>query len=158
MKIELKINGKAIELSEEIKEQIKKVCGQEVKVRPELGEEDFWIIATEGIVEKLYYNTNEDVAVWNAGNGFFTKKEAEKELAKRQAIQRIKDYILENGMYWEPDWNDDNLKYNFYYEDKVEIDYGIQCKRYSPIGYLESEEHAEKVLEDNKEDLEIIFM
>jgi hypothetical protein len=155
MNIELKINGKAIELSEEIKEQIKKACGQ-VKLRPTM-EEKYWAI-TGGEVGSFYFDGGLiDNNIWNAGNGFFTKEEAQKELAKRQAIQRVKDYILENGMYWEPDWNDDNLKYNFYYEDKVEIDYGIQCKRYSPIGYLESEEHAEKVLEDNKEDLEIIF-
>ena len=156
MKIEQKINGKAIELSEEIKEQIKKACGPEVKIRPFMGETYFDINAS-GMVAKETFELDMDKDIWNLGNGFFTKEEAQKELAKRQAIQRVKDYILENGMYWEPDWNDDNLKYNFYYEDKVEIDYGIQCKRYSPIGYLESEEHAEKVLKDNEEDLNIIF-
>lgn len=158
MNIELKINGKAIELSEETKEQIKKACGQ-VKMRLNEGDK-YWVLDSDGnIFEKKYMRiVGYDDGVWNSGNGFFTKEEAQKELAKRQAIQRVKDYIIENGMYWEPDWNSHNLKYNFYYYvDKVAIDNWIEYKIYSPIGYLKSEEDAEKVLKDNKEDLEIIF-
>jgi len=160
MKIELKINGKAIELSEETKEQIKKACGQ-VKVRPK-DKEDYFFLDSEGIIcETCWEDTYIDINTWNSGNVFFTKEEAKKELDKRQAIQRVKDYIKENGMYFETDWNDDNLKYNFYYfyyaVDKVAIDCWSKYKNYSPIGYLKSKEDAEKVLEDNKEDLELIY-
>ncbi|MDY0144207.1 MAG: hypothetical protein RBR97_20180 [Bacteroidales bacterium] len=156
MKIELKINGKAIELSEETKEQIKKACGQ-VKLRPTM-EEKYWAI-TGGEVGSFYFDGGLiDNNIWNAGNGFFTKEEAQKELAKRQAIQRVKDYILENGMYYEPDWDNGNEKYFFAsYRGKTQIHNFCSNKCYSPIGYLKSNEDAEKVLEDNKEDLEIIF-
>lgn len=156
MKIELKINGKAIELSEETKEQIKKACGQ-VKVRPEMGEE-YWFLGDDYVDMHIWDNDEMDNSCWSSGDGFFTEEEAKKELDKRLAIQRVKDYIKENGMYWEPNWNDCNEKYFFVsHSGETQLHHYCSLKHYSPIGYLKSKEDAEKVLEDNKEDLELIF-
>lgn len=157
MKIELKINGKAIELSKETEEQIKKACGQ-VKVRPEM-EEEYWFIDNDYIDTNIWDNHKTDNKYWNSGNGFFIREEAEKELEKRLAIQRVKDYIKENGMYWEPDWNDNGIEKYFFASQigATQIHNCYSLKYYSPIGYLKSKKDAEKVLEDNKEDLELIF-
>lgn len=157
MKIELKINGKAIELSKEIKEQIKKACGQ-VKVRPEM-EDEYWFVGNNYSHKYIWENDRMDNKCWNSGNGFFTEEEAEKELAKRLAIQRVKDYIVENGMYWEPDWNNNGNEKCFFVSNRGEtqINNCFSLKHYSPIGYLKSKEDAEKVLENNKEDLKLIF-
>lgn len=160
MNIELKINGKEVELSEETKEKIKKACGQ-VKIRPKDGENYFYIGSVGSVYSGSFYKDNPiDNNIFKSGIGFFTEEEAEKELAKRQAIQRVKDYIKENGMYLEPDWNDNSDKYFFDYyfsEDKIGINSRSHYKHYSPIGYLKSAEDAKKVLEDNKEDLELIY-
>lgn len=157
MKIELKINGKAIELSKETEEKIKKACGQ-FKVRPEMREE-YWFIDNDYFDTHIWENDRMDNNCWNSGNGFFTEEEAEKELDKRRAIQRVKDYILRSGMYWEPDRDDSDEKYFFVsYEGETKIySYFSVVKYYSPIGYLKSKKDAEKVLADNKEDLELIF-
>lgn len=157
MKIELKINGKSIELSKEKEEKIIKACSK-VKVRP--NEDDkYWFTNNYYIDTLIWENDEMDNHYWNSGSGFFTEEEAEKELAKRRAIQKIKDYIKENGMYWEPDWNNNgNEKYFFiYHSGETQIHNCFSIKYYSPIGYLKSRGDAEKVLEDNKEDLLLIF-
>lgn len=102
---------------------------------------------------------------WETGNYYETEEEAERiGLAKQEedkAIQRVKDYILENFGEWTPDWRDSNqLKFSFYFDHyKGRVGYygNFEHQNYSPFGYLETGKQAEQVIKDCKEDLEILF-
>ena len=108
----------------------------------------------------LEENLNGAGVSFNVNNWFPTEEEAEKELEKRRAIARVKKYIIDNGMYFEPGWDDINQeKFNIYYYDKDTIDYecSLTICNYSPIGYLKSEEDCKKIKEDCMDDLLIIY-
>ena len=94
-------------------------------------------------------------------NWFATKKEAEKQRDKNQAIARVKEYIAENFGVFEPDWGDFNQdKYVVCYDhkDKELLVYNQRtCADDSSIGYLKSRVEGEQLAEDCKEDLEIIY-
>ena len=97
----------------------------------------------------------------STGNAFHTEEEAKKEKAKRQAIVRIKDYIRENDLEFEPDWEEEEgEKCTIYYDYDSEFfrsEDNFSYKNYSPIGYFRSGDDAKEILENCKKDLEIIF-
>lgn len=75
-------------------DQIKELGLQTVKLRPDIGDE-YWYINTVGSPIKGIYELNVDADLWDAGNGFFTEAEAIKESKRRKAERLIKDYKLE---------------------------------------------------------------
>lgn len=160
MKVTIKINNQDIEA--EIKdEDVAKIVKPKKKLRPELGETYYILYSDTEIVTGLWSDSGGDRKNWSSGNGFFTEAEAEKELAKRQAIQRIKDYIVENDMEFEPDWNDvDQAKYIPYYNEyakKLECRGFCTLQYYTPFSYLGKVNHLEQLNKDCQGDLLIIF-
>lgn len=88
-----------------------------------------------------------------------TEKEAQKELDKLCAIQRVKDYIEDNFGVYEPDLENNKYMYSirFHCEDNQCLwDRHYYTKIYSPYGYLRSEEDANQLIKDCKEDLLLI--
>jgi len=158
--MKITINNAQIELSEEQKQDLlKQLKGEnKIKIRPD-DKEYYYYITKNGEIGVMSYGSSFDKEVWACGNGFFDKESAEKELAKRLAIQRVKDYVKLNNIEFEPDWKDDNQQkhYPVYSCGNIIADYEYDIKRYSPIGYLKSEEDCNKLIEDNKEDLLIIY-
>lgn len=104
----------------------------------------------------------DDTYRWKLGNYYKTSKEAQKALNKQLAIQRVKDYIIENGMYFEPNWDHcDKSKWFISYliipKGRFVVDY-IKTEKYvNPLGYLELEDHAIQVIKDCEADLKIVF-
>ena len=97
------------------------------------------------------------------GNVFRTKKEAEHERDKREAIFKIKKYIYENFGYDPTDWADwENFvsKYVVSY-DNDEKEFAFDCyynfRYYSPIGYLKTIYQAEEIIDNFEDELKIIF-
>ena len=161
MKNDLKITykGKEIEISKETRESFLKALVNKSR-KPEKGDE-YWSIVSNGIFPQTWDNNETDIARYNYGNCFKTEEKAEKELAKREAIVRVKDYIYENFGEFEPDWeNDDEWKLTIHYCYEImtlewSLDYSE--KHYSSIGYLHTGVDCDQLIEDCKEDLEIIY-
>lgn len=96
---EIKVNeGKTLTLTE-----IKKV-----KTRPYINEK-YYCIFTTGIIDDGLFDSYYGRHTWDAGNGFFTKEEAEKELEKRKVIQLLKEFKLKND-HVELDWGNSDQK------------------------------------------------
>ena len=103
-------------------------------------------------------NNNNTIAMWN---WFLTKQEAEKEVEKRKAIVRINNRIDELNDWWIPDW-DDHYKYNIYYNNNLyakcyKCDFTTYRKESHAIKYMQTEEIAEEIIKEYKNDLDIIF-
>lgn len=92
------------------------------KIRPEEGEV-YWRLWSDSDPNGNIYDSESDSKVWDAGNGFFTREEAEKELAKRKARQKIKEYIIENGLEFGPNWGDKK-------QEKYCIEYNHETKQF----------------------------
>lgn len=158
-KIQITYNGKTIE-AEVNKEQLQGLIGDMPKTRPVRGDRYYRILDHGLIICEYWYDGASYNNLWNSGNGFFTQEEAEKELARRQAKRRIQDFIIENGLEFNPDWgNDMEEKYyicfdhhkdDFAYTSPYTFNYGLDF-------YFRSEEDAELVIDNCEDDLRIIF-
>ena len=161
MKNQLIINNKEVELSPEswkaMEEQFKKKS-----FYPEMGEEIYLIIRRgdeSAVVIEDYIN--EYKVDFDSGLAFKTRPEAEAKLAEMKAITKVRKFIFEEGLEYEPDYRDfEQRKYNIYYsfeEERFFSLYNDACPEYSPFGYLKSEEDCEKVIENCKDELDVIF-
>lgn len=88
------------------------------------------------------------------GNVFSTLREAERELAYRQALQRVKEWIYEHDAGKE--WSKDPCWLVRWYEGNFDT-YCPYAKFFSPFGYLKSEEACEQLIREMDSDLRIIF-
>lgn len=110
--------------------------------------------------EDDFLSYKSDLENWNI---FLTEEEAEQELEKRQAIQRIKKYCFENDIELaDRDFinNPENLKFtiNFNTLTKKFIFILHSCISIdTSIFFFKKEEDVEKILENFEEDLKIIF-
>ena len=161
MKNQLIINNKEVELSPEswkaMEEQFKKKS-----FYPETGESIFYINFSGRGAEILETRYNMDCKdIFDSGLAFKTRPEAESKLAEMQAITKVRKFIFEEGLEFEPDYRDfEQRKYNIYYsfeEERFFSLYNDACPEYSPFGYLKSEEDCEKVIENCKDELDVIF-
>jgi hypothetical protein len=127
----------------------------------EVGEVYYILYGDASVGGSILGNDPKDLRYWNAGNGFFTKKEADKESDKHRAIQRVKDYIIEHDMEFSPDWsNGSQYKYYPYYDEstkKVRWESWFRHRYYLPFSYLGSKEHIVQLIDDCQDDLLIIF-
>jgi len=139
-----------------LQEEIEKMKGNKL---PENGIE-FFNIGQDG--KKACYKwagDNVDLYLFYTGNFYLTEQEAEKAEQKAQALMRIKKFIFENNISQEVDWsNYDTEKYFIVYDHKYkEIQHRAisYSTHFDKIGYFNSQEDVEKVIENCKEDLEI---
>ena len=161
MKNQLIINNKEVELSPEswkaMEEQFKKKS-----FYPETGESIFYINFSGRGAEILETRYNMDCKdIFDSGLAFKTRPEAESKLAEMQAITKVRKFIFEEGLEFEPDWEDDSQnKWEIYYSNYSQKYYtkiNSVSKCYSPFGYLKSKEDCKKVIENCKDELDVIF-
>jgi len=140
-------------------------CGSSLEVKKE--KVNPWGLVFEDALHtfNLYDHGNIDNLPSNEfhveqGNKFIDFKSAERERSKRSALQRIRKYIYDNDMGFEPDWRNLNqTKYFIVYDyatNKFTKDY------YTTIAvgadfYLESGKHLEQVIKYCEPDLKILF-
>ena len=143
---------------EEIKEK------EETKNIWEITEDNFkgyWYLGGNNIKSFYSYAAFEVDRLVN--NAFLTEKGARKELEKRKAIQRVLKWKHENGLDFEPDWENNNEnKYLLFYNynscsKKICSNVHFESKYYCPVGYFKTKKDAEKCIEECKEDLELIY-
>ena len=155
------IGGKEIELSDESWKNMEEQFGNKSFYPGQ--EERFFLISFEE-AEALVLIENYDNGYkpdFDCGLAFKTRTEAEAKLAEMKAITKVRKFIFEEGLEFEPDYRDfEQRKYNIYYsfeEERFFSLYNDACPEYSPFGYLKSEEDCEKVIENCKDELDVIF-
>lgn len=127
-------------------------------LRPKQGEEIFYIRCNSKSVGQHSYDTDGSMPSWyELGDVFKTEQEAERELAYRQALQRVKEWIYEHDAkdndeealpYITIVWNATEERFHY-----LRSDY----KSFSPFGYLKSEKACEQLIREKSDDLKIIF-
>ena len=163
------IDGKTIKLSDETVREIRKILSG----KPKFGEE-YCYIDDNTIIFNSFSKDDIDEARLEVGNYYSTKEEAKKELDRRTAIVRVKNYIAENGI--EVLGGEKNrIEVLGWEENRIEVLGGVvsssimwdyaynslyimhsSAKGYSPIGFF-SEKDAETLIENCADDLEIII-
>jgi len=161
MKNQLIINNKEVELSPESWKNMEEQFGKK-GFYPEKGEDFFLISFEESGVKILNVNYDGGYEIdFDCGLAFKTRPEAEAKLAEMQAITKVRKFIFEEGLNFEPDYRDfEQRKYNIYYDFEEECFEALDnyaCPEYSPFGCLKSEEDCEKVIENCKDELDVIF-
>lgn len=119
----------------------------------------YWTIHWGFVSDTTWNGTSGDIATRNQGNCFLTKPEAEKELKKRQAIQKIRKYIHDEGMEWEFDPEKDNWLVLYVDDTKrpFQAFKSAVTRGYNFINHLESESHAKKIIDNFPDELKLIF-
>lgn len=135
-------------------------AGTKGKTRPDEGDNWFFLAYDGFITKQAWANIPTHTSVWNLGNGFFTKKAAKRELDRRRAKQRIADYIIENGLEFEPDWKDQHQLKCFISYDWEDRELFIStCKWLQALdGFsFKSYDDVHQVAVNCKDDLLILF-
>lgn len=158
--ITLKIDGKEIKAQIDESELAKL---DEKGVRPpRVGHgERYYFISSTG---SLGYDDEEGCSIddyrYYSLNYFLTEEALHKRREYNEAIARINKYVIDNGMWFEPDWADaQQLKYCLYFATKgTWTFFSVHYARldFQVLPYFRIWEHAEKVIKDCADDLEIV--
>lgn len=158
------IDNKTIEISDESYEAFKKQFVKDSIREPEDGDE-YWFIDPYGDAEASYWGgTTTDAFCASIGNCFQSEEEAEEALktgwvAYLQALKRLKDYIAENGLEFEPDWSSYEDKWAVFF-DHNKAAFGYDCYgvlQFSNLPYYKTEDDALQVIRDCEPELKILF-
>lgn len=121
--------------------------------------EDYTCLTSYGISDETYTESETHVDTVNRGV-FRTEEQAKKEDNKRLAIVRMWKWVQENGLYWEPNWNDNRIiKYFPKYNHKLRQwgsnlpDVEIQYNFLFP--YFKTSEDCQKFIDNNLSDLNL---
>jgi hypothetical protein len=156
-----------IEQIQKTLDELKQEVERESEVwKPNEGD-TFWYINILGNVLKDQYG---DIKEWELeqlliGNIYRTQEQAEYArdfgwYAKLKAQLRIENYIKENGLEFETDWSDgDQYKWYVVY-NHLRGWYQHECdeeQQFQFAFYLKTSEHAQQVIDNCKDDLDILF-
>ena len=156
------IGGKEIEVSDESWKNMEKQFKKK-SFYPEMGEEFYLIVRgnNSSVIRPEDY-INEYKVDFDCGLAFKTHPETEAKLAEMEAVTKIRKFIFEEGLSFEPDWLDHSQKKWDIHYDIAEEEFKSSClcsfcQKPSPFGHLKSEEDCEKVIKNCSEELKIIF-
>lgn len=129
---------------------IEKANGESKVWKPE---KNYWLIDNSGVCNFNYNDDSTDKFLYNIGNCFKTKEEAEFAVEKLKVITEFKRFALENNKC-ELDWNDEfQEKYSIYYNvKKRKIDIEYWCIYKENTIYFSSKEIAERAIKAIGED------
>lgn len=129
-------------------------------------DEKYWCVGTNGYIhDTLDMNSPYDDICYETGNYYKTEEEAEtiglRKLERQNAVQAVWDYVNENGLQFEPDWEDaDQIKcfVGFNYASK-RFDYAWFWNRQfqSELPHFKSGQDAQQVIDNMEKELKIIF-
>ena len=121
--------------------------------------DDFYFIINSSILENIVTDCEDFKDYLKEWNVFLTKKEAEQELEKRQAIQRIKKYCHENGII-NKEFKLYEHNYTIYY-DSLDKNFFTEYSEISyftnNLWYFKSYEDCKKIIDNCESDLKILF-
>ena len=109
----------------------------------------------------LWENDNIDNKRLKNHNVYLTEAECDKQIAKNEALNKIKTYIKDNFEEFLPDWEDeDENKYSIYYDyEDEEWDYysNGNFRELTLLPFLKSEKQAEQLIKDCRKELDILI-
>lgn len=162
-KIILRIDGKEIQAQIEEGELAKLEEKKDKGARPPRAEfkKTYWLADSDNVAretEEMF--VEDDYFRYYSGNYFLTREEAQKRKEYNEAIARINKYVIENGMWLEPNWaNGNQLKHQLncdFLTGKWERSTARYLSCFSNLPYFREKTHIEKVIKDCADDLEII--
>lgn len=145
----IKIDNKEYEINVNEDKTLTLTEIKKVKIRPN-NLERYFVIWADGEISDTPYFAYGDKGIWNTGNGFFTKEEAEKELERRKVIQLLKEFKLKNDpvvLDWE---NTLQMKWNLtidYTNKKTKTLFWRRAKDLNAV-YFSSEDLAKQATEE----------
>jgi len=143
-------------------DQVKKYIS-EIDNKPKIEEgTKHWFI--DGGNQKGYTfwnNDNFDKERLANHNVYLKEANCNKQVAKNEALNKIKTFIKDNFEEFVPDWEvEDENKYSIYYDYKDEewrIEYNRYCRELTLLPFLKSEKQAEQLVKDCKKELDILI-
>lgn len=135
------------ELNEEVKQMIKEANQGQVKSIWDLkkeGGEDYYRLYSDGDIERVVFYTDYDEQARDIGNVFLTREEAEFEVERRkiEVVMRRYSRPFENG----------GNNYILYLYNRISIRRGFNSTYNHGVPCFESEEIAQKVIDEIGED------
>jgi sugar-specific transcriptional regulator TrmB len=153
------IENKIKELQEELKRLEE---GNSFKWRAPYNDYFFYLNSFNDIINRsIDLDFGSDNTLFIAGNYFKTEELAKEYQEYLKALHRVKIYIKENDLWFRPDYdNDMQSKWliGYQYKDKkyiVGLNYSVIADCILPV--FKEKEHAEQVIDNCKQDLDIIF-
>ena len=131
---------------------------------PDYEEKYYYLNDYNEIKKATWFSDKKDRVRYYNHNVFIDKKNAKIKQAKNESWIKIKEFIKENGLEFEPDWNNyDEAKYyivydytqkmfNFNYEIKAE-----KIENENKIPYLKGIDDCVKLIDKMQDDLKIIY-
>lgn len=152
--IKLEIEGKKYVAYPEQSEGEKKRS-----LRPKQGDCIYAIRCNKKDVGEYVWNEDSSMTNWyELGDVSTDRKVIERELAYRQALQRVKEWIYEHDAGKEWKWGEENYIIKYLTKNyKFVPDFWMQDKYFSPFGYLKSAEACGQLIQEMDSDLRIIF-
>lgn len=128
---------------------------------PEDWEDAYYLIVHRSIGTSSSWEENE-VDQWITSMWVYkTKEQVEKEIKRRKALVRIWKRVEDNGLLFEPDWEDERQeKHDVHYDhESGEV---VWCVRYTSetqfeLPYFKTSESREKAIKECEEDYLIYF-
>ena len=109
----------------------------------------------------LWENDNTDNRRLKNHNLYLIEADCDKQIAKNEALNKIKTYIKDNFEEFVPNWNDeDESKYTLYYDyaNKKWVTYlNSDDRELTLLPFLKSEEQAKQLIKDCEKELDILI-
>ena len=125
-------------------------------------ETEYWYI--NEFIEKEYTSWDNDEYDKNTlknHNLYLIEADCDKQIAKNEALNKIKTYIKDNFEEFVPNWNDeDESKYTLYYDyaNKKWVTYlNSDDRELTLLPFLKSEEQAKQLIKDCEKELDILI-
>ena len=154
------------DLSEEQRKDLQKQLEEYEEEEKTVGDlaiwDTYWFIRACGDISgPSWQNDYIDNDRRKLGNFFLTKEEARKESERRRVIGKVNKKIDELNDGWEPDWEDyDQTKYSICYcsdNKKFRETCTYSRKDSMHLNYFKSQDIAEQIIDEMKDELKIIF-
>jgi len=161
MKNYIYLDGKKIEISDETAENLTKQFNKPKTEEIEEGTE-YWYVDVDNEKDRYRWNNdNYDNNILKNHNLYLNVEDCDKQIAKNEALNKIKTYIKDNFEEFLPNWDDENEdKYNLYYDyEDEEWDYcsNGNFRELFLLPFLKSDEQVEQVIKDCKKELDILI-
>lgn len=143
-------------------DQIKKYIS-EIESKKEMKiDTKYWIITSENTKEwYLWLDDRMDYDRLNNHNIYLNQDDCDKQIAKNEALNKIKTYIKDNFGEWTPDWNTEEEKKFFIYYSYDSKQWRFDVRMTSNALYLlpvlKSQSQAEQLINDCEKELNILI-
>lgn len=162
MKIITLENGKEVKISDSSYQKLAEAIATKKRWR---GDENecYWNISDGIVVEVIGEKFGFfDDKRYKIGNYYQTRELVMQARDRQLALMRLRDYSLEN-MPFEPDWSNSlQIKFYVYYDHEHGINRFItdnvyEVQEQTELPYFKSMNDCNKFIEDNEQDLKIVF-